>query len=72
MARHYGPAGRNGTVTSNLALSSAHLQKLMRKADLTADQGLADAVSLVAEAVAVKRPRPNKSRLLVADVALAA
>lgn len=49
---HYGPAGRNGTVTSNLALSSTNLLGTYAQADLTADQGLADAVSLVAEVVA--------------------
>ncbi|WP_458790763.1 helix-turn-helix domain-containing protein [Yoonia sp. MH D7] len=46
---HYGPAGRNGTVTSNLNLSSEHLLQTYAQADLTADQGLADAVRLVAE-----------------------
>ena len=46
---HYGPAGRAGTVTSNLALSSEALVQTYAQADLSADQGLADAVSLVAE-----------------------
>ena len=48
---HYGPAGRAGTVTSNLALSSEALVQTYAQADLSADQGLADAVSLVAEVV---------------------
>ena len=47
----YGPAGQNGSVTNNLPLSAAHLTDAYQVADLTADQGLADAVSLVAEAV---------------------
>lgn len=47
----YGPAGPNGSVTSNLDLSSTHLLETYLVADLTADQGLAAAVSLVAEAV---------------------
>jgi hypothetical protein len=47
----YGPAGPNGSVTNNLPLSAAHLTDAYQVADLTADQGLADAVSLVAEAV---------------------
>tara|TARA_R110002051_G_scaffold23792_1_gene59636 strand:- start:275 stop:1468 length:1194 start_codon:yes stop_codon:yes gene_type:complete len=46
---HYGPAGRAGTVTSNLALSSETLVQTYAQADLSADQGLADAVSVVAE-----------------------
>ena len=48
---HYGPAGRAGTVTSNLALSSETLVQTYAQADLSADPGLADAVSLVAEVV---------------------
>ncbi len=48
---HYGPAGRNGTVTSNLDLSSEHLLQTYAQADLTTDQGLADAIKLVAEVV---------------------
>jgi len=47
----YGPAGPNGSVTSNLALSAENLTTTYQVADLSADQGLADAVSLVAEAV---------------------
>ncbi len=47
----YGPAGPNGSVTSNLDLSAQHLTQTYAAADLTADQGLAAAVSLVAEAV---------------------
>lgn len=47
----FGPAGPNGSVTSNLNLSAAHLTETFQVADLTADQGLAAAVSLVAEAV---------------------
>lgn len=47
----FGPAGPNGSVTSNLNLSAAHLLETYQVADLTADQGLAAAVSLVAEAV---------------------
>lgn len=47
----YGPAGPAGSVTSNLPLSAAHLTETYQVADLTADQGLAAAVSLVAEAV---------------------
>lgn len=52
----YGPAGPNGSVTSNLALSAAHLTETYQVADLSADQGLAAAVSLVAEAVLPAEP----------------
>jgi hypothetical protein len=48
---HFGPAGLNGTVTSNLDLSVQNLTETYAEADLTADQGLADAISLVAEVV---------------------
>lgn len=47
----YGPAGPNGSVTSNLALSAQNLTETYQVADLASDQGLAAAVSLVAEAV---------------------
>ena len=47
----YGPAGPDGSVTSNLPLSATHLTETYQVADLTSDQGLAAAVSLVAEAV---------------------
>ncbi|MCO4846420.1 MAG: DUF4115 domain-containing protein [Yoonia sp.] len=47
---HFGPAGSNGTVTSKLDLSAENLTTTYAAADLTADQGLAAAVSLVAEA----------------------
>lgn len=47
----YGPAGPNGSVTNNLPLSATHLTEAYQVADLAADQGLADAVRLVAEAV---------------------
>lgn len=46
---HFGPAGPNGTVTSKLDLSAKNLTTAYAAADLTADQGLAAAVSLVAE-----------------------
>ena len=46
---HFGPAGRNGTVTSNLALSAESLLASYQPADIAADQGLADAIKLVAE-----------------------
>lgn len=46
---HFGPAGPNGTVTSNLDLSAGNLTTTYAAADLTADQGLAQAISLVAE-----------------------
>ncbi len=48
---HFGPAGPNGTVTSKLDLSADNLTATYAQADLGADQGLAAAVSLVAEAV---------------------
>jgi hypothetical protein len=48
---HFGPAGPNGTVTSKLDLSVQNLTETYAEADLTADQGLADAISLVAEVV---------------------
>mgnify|MGYP000483119928 CR=1 FL=1 len=46
---HFGPAGPNGTVTSKLDLSAENLTTTYAQADLTADQGLANAISLVAE-----------------------
>jgi hypothetical protein len=46
---HFGPAGPNGTVTSNLDLSAGNLTTTYAAADLAADQGLAQAISLVAE-----------------------
>lgn len=46
---HFGPAGPNGTVTSKLDLSADNLTTTYAAVDLTADQGLAAAVSLVAE-----------------------
>ncbi|MFT5649148.1 MAG: hypothetical protein ACI9TZ_000618, partial [Yoonia sp.] len=49
---HFGPAGPNGTVTSKLDLSAENLTTAYAAADLTADQGLAAAVSLVAEIAA--------------------
>ena len=46
---HFGPAGLDGTVTSKLDLSAENLTTTYAAADLTSDQGLAAAVSLVAE-----------------------
>jgi hypothetical protein len=46
---HFGPAGLDGAVTSKLDLSAENLTTTYAAADLTADQGLAAAVSLVAE-----------------------
>ena len=48
--QHYGPAGANGTVTSNLALSAANLTEKYALADLSADGDLRAVVN-VAEAV---------------------
>ena len=48
--QHYGPAGANGTVTSNLALSAANLTEKYALADLDADGDLRAVVN-VAEAV---------------------
>lgn len=48
--QHYGPAGANGTVTSNLALSAANLTEKFALADLNADGDLRAVVN-VAEAV---------------------
>ena len=48
--QHYGPAGANGTVTSNLALSAANLTEKYALADLEADGDLRAVVN-VAEAV---------------------
>ena len=47
---HFGPAGPNGKVTSDLNLSAENLMTTYAVADLTADQGLAEAVSLFAQA----------------------
>ncbi len=41
---HYGPVGRNGSVTSNLALSVDNLTTTYQVADLTADSDLAEVV----------------------------
>ena len=49
--QHYGPAGENGTVTSNLALSVDNLTQSYALADLEADGDLAAVVN-VAEVVA--------------------
>lgn len=46
---HYGPAGPNGTVTSNLELSVDNLTETYAVADLENDTDLANAVRLVAE-----------------------
>ena len=46
---HYGPAGRNGTVTSNLDLSPQNLTETYAQADIEADAGLLKAISIVAE-----------------------
>ena len=48
--QHYGPAGANGTVTSNLALSASNLTEKYALADLNADGDLRAVVN-VAEAV---------------------
>ena len=48
--QHYGPAGANGTVTSNLALSAVNLTEKYALADLEADGDLRAVVN-VAEAV---------------------
>jgi len=47
---HFGPAGPNGKVTSDLYLSAENLMATYAVADLTADQDLAEAVSLFAQA----------------------
>jgi len=43
---HYGPAGPNGTVTSNLALDSGSLTAAYEVADLNADNDLAAVVNV--------------------------
>ncbi len=43
---HYGPAGRSGTVTSNLALSVDNLTDSYEVADLTNDSDLAEVVNV--------------------------
>ncbi len=48
---HYGPAGPNGTVTSNLDLSAGNLTQTYTLANMDADADLAKAVRVVAEAV---------------------
>lgn len=44
--QHYGPAGPNGAVTSNLALATASLLETFPKADLTQDRDLQNFVEL--------------------------
>jgi hypothetical protein len=48
---HYGPAGPNGTVTSNLALDSSNLTATYQVADINADNDLAAVVNVAEVAI---------------------